>query len=75
MAFLNERGLQKLWSHILLKIQASKTPIDNTLTQTEQAADAKAVGDKITELSTAITQDKIDEICGSTVYSGTEVEL
>lgn len=53
----------------------SNVEIDDTLTQSGLAADAKTVGDKITELSTAITQDKIDEICGSTVYSGMEVEL
>ena len=52
MAFLTESKLarytERLWANIIDKIDTNKTPIDKTLTQENQSADAKIVGDALT---------------------------
>lgn len=45
MAFLNKSGVERLWAHIVSLVNANKTTIDNSLTQSGAAADAKVVGD------------------------------
>ena len=44
---------------------------DSTLTQEGKAADAKIVGDMLSD----ITNDQIDAICGAVFYSGDEEVL
>lgn len=56
MNFLDKEGLKIFWANILDKINASKTTIDTTLTQEGQAADAKTVGDALSNID---VQDEI----------------
>ena len=65
--------------------------LDDTLTQSGQAADAKVVGDAIDDLNTlvgdspvsdqitaalsTIKDDEIDAICGASIKSGEDVKL
>lgn len=105
MSYLTNGGLERLWTHILLKLNKKvdkiegkslstndftneykntldnleeAIPIDNTLTQSGQAADAKVVGDALVSkinVDDVITNSELNTICGISIYSGNEVEL
>ena len=59
MSYLDKAGLTRLWAHILEKFKTveNKIPkIDNSLSTTGMAADAKAVGDALANID---VQDEI----------------
>ena len=59
MSYLDKAGLTRLWAHILEKFKTveNKIPeVDNTLSTTGMAADAKAVGDALANID---VQDEI----------------
>lgn len=54
-------------------IDAKAIQLDTTLAVEGAAADAKATGDMIIKATQIITNERIDAICGGTIYSGDEV--
>ena len=60
MSYLDKAGLTRLWAHILEKFKTveNKIPkIDNSLSTTGMAADAKAVGEAIASINHITASD------------------
>ena len=60
-------------------INEKQVDVDTTLKEQGKAADAKAVGDAIANIDLSstelITTADIDEICGTTIHTSSEVEF
>lgn len=81
MAFLDKSGLQRFWEIILSKF-ATKAEIDGFVAKEEGKSLSSndyttAEKQKLESLTVMdeITNAQIDEICGATIVSGSEVNL
>ena len=71
MNFLDENGLGRLWAQIILKLN-SKVPDGGTIGQVLKKTET---GTEWADVPTAITDAKIDEICGTTILFAEDVVL
>lgn len=67
MPFLDKEGLAHFWNHVVARLN-NKVEREE-LVELENTLRAEIGG------NTAITDTKIDEICGAAIYSSSEVEL
>lgn len=72
MAFLDKSGLQRFWEIILSKFVAKEE--GKSLSSNDYTTAEKQKLESLTVMD-EITKAQIDEICGATIVSGSEVNL